>query len=102
MQNPCFDLSACFFLVGNKCDNEATRQVPSEEGQKFAETHQMEFFETSARDDINVDQMFDSLAQKIYHILKSDPSTVKRTKGIIGLESKPSGKPVCEDSCKGC
>ena len=52
-------------LIGNKCDlNE--REVTTEEGQKLAEENGMKFFETSAKADINVKEMFDYLSNEIF------------------------------------
>ena len=51
-------------LVGNKCDK-PDRQVTEEEGKKLAEEYNMEFFETSAKSNINVSEVFQFLTQKI-------------------------------------
>jgi small GTP-binding protein len=48
-------------LVGNKCDLANDRQVPFEEAEKFSKTFNMQFFETSAKMNINVDKIFDEL-----------------------------------------
>ena len=51
-------------LIGNKCDlNE--REVTTEEGQKLAEENGMKFFETSAKNDINVKETFESITKDI-------------------------------------
>jgi hypothetical protein len=44
-------------LIGNKCDANRTtpKVISTEEGREFADKHGMLFFETSAKDDINVD-----------------------------------------------
>ncbi|KAJ6232337.1 ras-like protein [Anaeramoeba flamelloides] len=51
-------------LVGNKCDLENERQISREEGQDLAKTFNCPFFETSAKDRINVDESFFSLARE--------------------------------------
>ena len=54
-------------LIGNKCDlNE--REVTTEEGQKLAEENGMKFFETSAKNDINVNETFESITKDILHV----------------------------------
>eukprot|EP00761_Pharyngomonas_kirbyi_P000030 gb/GECH01000030.1/.p1 GENE.gb/GECH01000030.1/~~gb/GECH01000030.1/.p1 ORF type:complete len:171 (+),score=39.32 gb/GECH01000030.1/:1-513(+) len=48
-------------LVGNKCDLSADRAVSTEEAESFAEEQDWPFFETSAKDRINVDESFEEL-----------------------------------------
>lgn len=45
-------------LVGNKKDLEDLRQIQYEEGQKYAKSCGIDFFETSAKDNFNVDELF--------------------------------------------
>ena len=45
-------------LIGNKCDNVDQRQVSTEEGAQLASEYGMRFFETSAKNDINVDEAY--------------------------------------------
>ena len=51
-------------LVGNKCDK-SERAVSFEEGQKLAKEFGMEFFETSAKSNINVSETFTFLTKDI-------------------------------------
>ena len=41
-------------LVGNKCDMEDERVISFERGKQLADSLGLEFFETSAKDNINV------------------------------------------------
>jgi small GTP-binding protein len=50
------DILIC--LIGNKCDLDTKRVVSSEEGQKFAEENNLLFFETSAKDGTNIQEVF--------------------------------------------
>jgi len=54
----------CKILVGNKSDLE-DRQVTSEEGKKLADTFGIKFFETSAKDDLGVNDTFHTIAKEI-------------------------------------
>ena len=45
-------------IVGNKCDMENYREVSKEEGMKFAKENSSKHFETSAKQRINVDEVF--------------------------------------------
>lgn len=52
-------------LVGNKVDLEELRQVPCEEAKSYAVTNELIFHETSAKDAIQVDELFKSIG-KLY------------------------------------
>ncbi|TDH16063.1 hypothetical protein EPR50_G00015950 [Perca flavescens] len=52
-------------LLGNKLDLEEDRQVPTEDAQRLATELGFEFFETSAKDNINVKQVFEKLVDVI-------------------------------------
>ena len=47
------------FLVGNKSDLTENRVIQTEEASKFAEEHNLPYIETSAKDGINIDELFD-------------------------------------------
>eukprot|EP01119_Soliformovum_irregulare_P025915 TRINITY_DN971_c0_g1_i1.p2 TRINITY_DN971_c0_g1~~TRINITY_DN971_c0_g1_i1.p2 ORF type:complete len:143 (+),score=38.29 TRINITY_DN971_c0_g1_i1:261-689(+) len=60
-------------LVGNKMDvdtlppeNKMKREVTFDEGKQFADSLNIPFFETSAKDGRNVDETFEALCQLVY------------------------------------
>jgi len=57
-------------LIGNKCDLKDKRVVSEEEGLKEAQNYKISYFETSAKDGINVEKSLDDLIEKI--IAKKD------------------------------
>ena len=69
-------------LVANKCDLNDKRQVTIEEGRELAEKNEMLFFETSAKDGINVDEIFSKTAQEI---------AKKIDQGVYDLENDTCG-----------
>nr|XP_056710653.1 ras-related protein Rab-10-like [Euleptes europaea] len=52
-------------LLGNKCDNEAERAIPKHRGEKLAWEYGVPFFETSAKNNVNIEHAFSVLAQEI-------------------------------------
>lgn len=58
-------------LVGNKCDLNNLRTVKKEDANGFAERNGLQFIETSAMDNKNVEVAFQNLIDQIYLKLKS-------------------------------
>ena len=52
-------------MVGNKIDLEKERKVKTEEGEKLAEEYNCPFKETSAKEDININETFEDLVEII-------------------------------------
>ena len=52
-------------LVGNKCDLESQRQVTFDEGKEYADSLGIQFLETSAKNNSNVEKAFFTLANEI-------------------------------------
>ena len=48
-----------FILIGNKCDLKDKREVSTEEGLEAAEQYNTKYFETSAKEGINVEKSID-------------------------------------------
>jgi len=60
-------------LIGNKCDMANERVVQLEEGKNLAEELGLEFFETSAKENINVKIVFESLVDIILEKMSDVP-----------------------------
>ena len=80
--------NVCKVLVGNKCDK-SDRVVSFEEGKKLAQDYGMEFFETSAKSNINVSETFTFLTKEI---LKNTEGGSTTTGGGSQLTAKDQGK----------
>jgi len=72
-------------LVGNKSDLDDKRQVSYEEGKELAEKNELLFFESSAKEGINVDEIFVNSAKEIakkieqgYYDLENDTCGIKK------------------------
>ena len=70
------------FLIGNKCDLEAQRDVTFEEAKQFAEENGLMFVETSAKTGDGVEEAFLETARKIYQIIQD---------GSLDLNARESG-----------
>ena len=53
-------------LFGNKCDLINERQVQNEDIKAFAKTNKLEYFETSAKENINIKEGFNKIANEAY------------------------------------
>ncbi len=68
-----------FVLVGNKCDCDDLRQVSLEEGQNLAQEKGFPFFETSVKNNININQSFVAIINQMIKLGMGK----KRNKEII-------------------
>ncbi|EGT56361.1 CBN-RAB-3 protein [Caenorhabditis brenneri] len=82
-------------LVGNKCDMDAERVVSMERGRQLADQLGLEFFETSAKENINVKAVFEKLVEiicdKMAESLDKDPQQPPKGQK---LEANPTQKPA--------
>ena len=53
-------------LIGNKCDLADSREVQKEEVEDFYNEKKIDFFETSAKENINLDEAFNRMVELIY------------------------------------
>jgi GTPase SAR1 family protein len=58
-------------LLGNKDDLKAEREVTTEEGQEFANKHNLIFFETSAKSGHNIEEAFVQSAAVVNENIKN-------------------------------
>ena len=67
-------------LVGTKCDLEHQRVVNPLEGQSLAAKHGWQYFETSAKMRVNVDEMFRAAAESLIRLKRGQGEQVKEKK----------------------
>ncbi len=83
-------------LVGNKCDMLDEKVVSTEEGKKLAEEFNMEFWEASAKNDVNVEQSFHSIAKSVKDRIIADGGVGPTGGKSVTLNSN---KPAVKKSC---
>ena len=77
-----------FILVGNKTDQPGQREVSKEEALSFAIQHDMEYYETSAVNGSNIEEVFHKLGDKILTLV--DGGLIKIEEGWRGVKRGPS------------
>jgi Ras-related protein Rab-8A len=88
-------------LVGNKADmDESKRAVPTAKGQALADEYGIKFFETSAKTNLNVEQVFFSIARDIKQRLaetdsKPEEKAIKINKPDQGTEQAAGQGSAC-------
>ena len=73
-------------LVANKADLAARRKVTAEESAALAQRHNMPFFEVSAKDNTNVEAVFQTVAKAVADTHKLEISSRQKSMG------RPSGE----------
>jgi len=88
-------------LVGNKNDDPDRKVVLTEDARRFADQMGIQLFETSAKDNINVEEMFRSVTTLVLKSKKEqkeridDPSKIDLRKG----HGRPNGKASSKSKC---
>ncbi|ODV93059.1 hypothetical protein PACTADRAFT_52181 [Pachysolen tannophilus NRRL Y-2460] len=86
---------AQLILVGNKCDDQDSRQVSKEEAEALAEELHIPFIEASAKSNENVDAIFFKLARLIEEKIGSTGGAIGDGSGGINVGSGNSSKSSC-------
>lgn len=91
-------------LVGNKVDLNTKREVLYEEGKEFADLLNINFFETSAKENINTEKIFLKLAENIREnaiINNNLESLIKKSRIKNVLPPQSTNLFACGDACGG-
>ena len=73
-------------LLGNKCDVYGRRQIEESKGREFAQQHGIKFFETSAKNNINVNEAFTTVAKDIKKKLIENPPVERQKPIVVGVD----------------
>ncbi|KAJ3432640.1 ras-related protein rab-2-a [Anaeramoeba flamelloides] len=76
-------------VIGNKNDLTELRQVEFEEGEKFAKEKGLTFLETSAKDNINIEESFTKIAENIFNQVESGEIVLNSSIKQIQLKNHP-------------
>ncbi|XP_005095256.1 ras-related protein Rab-10 [Aplysia californica] len=79
-------------ILGNKCDMDDKRQVPTARGEAIGREHNIPFLETSAKANINVEKAFMNLAQAI---LNKTPGRISEPSGVNMSQQDTTSKRCC-------
>lgn len=80
-------------LCGNKIDLENNRTVTKEEGQQLAKNNGISFFECSAKNGVNINEIFLEMSKIIYYKMKKRGNKNTNNKGMkLGKEDTKGGK----------
>lgn len=77
-------------LIGNKCDDVERRVVDRERGAELAREYGLKFMETSAKNNVNVEEGFMALARDIKKRL-IDTGKLQAETSSNGISLKPAG-----------
>lgn len=83
-------------LIGNKCDMTDKKVVETKRGKDLADSFQINFFETSAKNNINVEQAFYSIARDIKKRLMDSEPDGKPGGVTLGSQAAPSSGCKCK------
>jgi small GTP-binding protein len=67
-------------IIGSKCDLEEERKVVKEEFEKLADEIKVKFFETSAKENINIDLAFDCIINQVVDSIYSDEKELENNR----------------------
>lgn len=85
------------YLVGNKCDLEEDIEVKEDSINNFLNNKKdMIYFQTSAKDNINIEEVFQEMAEKLYEEYKESGI---ENKPQIKLDEQPKNKKKRKECC---
>ena len=99
IQNKCSKGINCI-LVGNKCENNKLRQVSFQEAKKLASNLGMELFEASAKENINVREIFEAIATLALKSKEDKKRQDDKPSISIDLNSVNLTTNVSQEDCK--
>ena len=88
-------------LIGTKCDLD--RKISKEEGEKIAQENNIKFFETSAKENINVKETFECLTMDILNFVEEEEKIEEGKQSVVidrdTMKSKDKNKELVKKKC---
>ncbi|CAL5379945.1 unnamed protein product [Camellia sinensis] len=81
--------TVCKLLVGNKCDLVENKVVDTQTAKAFADELGIPFLETSAKDSINVEQAFLTMAGEIKKNKMGNQPSANKSTGSVQIKGQP-------------
>ena len=83
-------------LIGNKIDMDADRKISKDQGEALAKHYNIKFFETSAKNSINIFEAFETITREIYNksIVENAPKGNNAKSVFLFLRVVEEGKVV--------
>ncbi|CAD5122191.1 DgyrCDS10636 [Dimorphilus gyrociliatus] len=85
-------------LVGNKDDEPGSKSVPTRDGRDFASVMEVDFIETSAKENKNIDECFLSIARLVLEN-KLNQANDEQNKEKINLSNNGENRKKKRDCC---
>jgi len=85
-----------FVVIGNKADDGVTRVVSREQALEWCQNHGIPYYETSARDAINVNEAFEAVARRVREINRRLDAAGRTHLDTVNLSQKQQGSSASE------
>lgn len=86
-------------LIAAKADLESQRKVSHKQGLALADKYGIQFLETSAKDNCNIDKIFELLTRAVVARLGTTEEKEKENKATALLNNKEKQKKEKKDEC---
>ncbi|XP_014662424.1 PREDICTED: ras-related protein Rab-35-like [Priapulus caudatus] len=84
--------NVCRVLVGNKCDDPHNKVVLTEDANRFADQMGIQLFESSAKENINVEDMFNAITRLVLSVKKEQLAHAAQNPSKDALRLGAGGK----------
>ncbi|KAK9395400.1 ras-related protein Rab-35 [Crotalus adamanteus] len=90
--------NVCKILVGNKCEDLSRKQVETADARWFSEQMGVRLFETSAKENLNVEEMFNAITTMVLRMKQENLARRQQQNEVVKI-NKPKKKPSVKKCC---